>query len=344
MESDELILLASNDSAKKKKHKTRHFLTEWYGIGKYIRKYGFYPDFLPLYVSAAHGIYSADTPPSCDTIWSSKYHFILSPRFKMLYEKSFKEKIVHVYYSTNVYYRKRNRIIIDEKANGTLAFPFHNAEEFDYDLDFESYIKELKDLPQEFQPVEICLHYRDILKGYHEIYQNNGFKVHTAGNAYDDSFIKRFYSLIRNFKYTTSNNFTSSLFYSVEMGIPHFIYGSRPVIFWENGNTHGKSGVYEDYLHGELYINTMKKFSYPDIEITDEKMKFVETELGLYDGISRAKMAFILYLALFDHLIGKFKYENLKRNFERLFSRYIWKNVKKTKIYKNYKTRQQKKL
>lgn len=282
---------------------------ECYGFGKYIRKYGYYPNFLPLAVYTDHGPGHLSKKPWKHELESyAPAMFYHSPESVKIWKK-FSDKPCHTLFSPFVFYRRSNNVIQDINANGTIVFPNHTVSNMDEISDTQSYIDQLKNLPEKFQPISVCLHFHDIRIGRHKIYLKNNISVYTVGDDFN-FFIERFYDILRKFKYASSNQASSSLFYSVEMGIPFFIHGNRT----ENINKADLNyplGRLTDYEDSEFYQTLDKMFSGFECEITNEKKRLVESNLGIYDAISRKKMAYVLYSSLVKLFFCKAFYRDI---------------------------------
>ncbi len=273
------------------------WFAEVYSIGKYMRKYAYYPHFLPLCVHTEHGIGSYGQPcvfPGFNYL-IKLFH---SKHAVNLFKKKYKEPC-YVLSSPQVFYRKSNKITKNNNAKGTIAFPTHSCGEIENEFDKVNYINKLKALPEEFQPVSICLHCSDITLGEHKIYMEQGFNVYTAGFPNDHRFIERFYDILKHFKYSTSNDIGSQLYYSVEMGIPFFLYGERPRCKYSDTSTKEGDFYFEDLEKYERIYNLFKMpVSNDGIEISEDQKQLVIKDLGLKDGLSRLQMFFLLYWAL----------------------------------------------
>ena len=295
----------------KKSFKFQFFWTvEVYGFGKYIRKYGYYPNFLPLAVYSDHGVGRLSGKPLKHELESSApamfYH---SPDSVKIWKK-FSDKPCHVLFSPFVFYRRTNKIIQDKNAAGTIVFPDHTVPTMNEISDTQLYIDQLKNLPKKFQPISVCLHFHDIRIGRHKIYLKNNIPVYSAGNDFD-FFIERFYNILRKFKYASSNGITSSLFYAIEMNIPFFIYGNNTKNI-NKSDLNIPLGEYKPY-EDENTKTFHQLFSNLDCKITDKKRKMVERNLGLYDGVSRKRMAYLLYSSLFKLFFSKAFYKEFWR-------------------------------
>lgn len=274
-----------------------NWTAEVYSFGKYIREQGFYPTWLPLHVYTDHGpgSYSSEVPKheyEHDAYCNLYHSAAMADRYKNTISK-----LSCVMLSPFVWYRRKNNIEQSPNAIGTLAFPAHTTPDIDLGSDMEEYIAELKKLPEEFQPVCVCMHMHDIAKGQHEIFIKHGIPVYTAGCAFDYRFAERFYDIMKNFKYTTSSMLGSYTFYSVEMGIPFSVYSAKPILV-NNSDPNIEKGEYK-FQEDENYKNMCARFKGLNKEITQEQREFVEENLGIYTHVSRFEMAKILYMAYF---------------------------------------------
>lgn len=272
---------------------TPYWTAEIYGFGKYIRHYGYFPSFLPLCIFTDHGP-GGEGPFKHELASDAPVQFYHSQRMVDKWKKV-SVKPCYVLYSPFVFYRRTKNIKQSPNANGTLVYPAHSTQVIEDKSDLELYIKQILSLPEEFHPLSVNLHYHDINNGQHKIFQKYKIPVYTAGNPNDYRFTERFYSILRNFKYSTSNLPMACLFYSVEMGIPHFIYGNKPV-FNNKGDNNVSPGMDFDPINEwEITRKIYDLFYGLHTEITPEQKEIVEIELGIRDGLSRSKMAYVLY-------------------------------------------------
>jgi len=272
-----------------------YWTAEAYGFGKYIRKYGFYPKSFPLLIFTDHSGPSLRSKLNYYEVNNNAPVIMFhSPELVKKWKSQYKQKCYNLY-SPFVFYRRKNSISISPEATGTLAYPVHSMPELDDGFDIEKYIDGLMSLPDKFHPISVSMHYHDLNIGRHEIFLRRGIRVFTAGNPHDYRFPQRFYSILRNFRYATSNFVGSALFYAVEMDIPFFIYGNEPEykknVETELAQIALESAIAKDEII-DYYTNMFNKVS---DTITNEQKFLVESTLGLYDGISRIKMSQILY-------------------------------------------------
>lgn len=278
-----------------------YWTTEVYGLGKYIRKYGYYPKWLPLCVYTDHGP-REQKPSKADLESTAPVQMFHSPN-SVKHWKKVSKKPCYCYFSPFVYYRRSHGISLDSKAKGTIAFPAHTTPLIDDISDIQNYIDDLQKIPEEFQPISVCLHMHDINKGLHKKFIAAGFPVYTAGHAYDHDYIERFYSIIKQFKYGTSNTFGSYVFYCIELGIPFSIIGSKQQ-YINKSDPNVPIGLYDPNKECALYREASDLFMGIYNEINQIQHEYVKFHLGLDGAISRKKMATVLYLALLRNIIS----------------------------------------
>jgi hypothetical protein len=274
-----------------------YWTSEIYGFGKYIREYGYYPKWMPLKIFTDHGPAQNDFPIAHELESDSPTQFYHSPRIVAEWKKVSK-KPCYSLYSPFVYYRQTRKVIQDSDAKGTLVYPAHTTPLIDDESDYEEYIEQLMSLPEEFHPISVQLHIHDINKGQHKLFMRHKIPIYTAGHYADYRFPERFYDILRRHRYTTSNIVMSCLFYSIEMGIPHFLYGMKPEF-----NNKGQDGIEKGKNFKPLeQWKQMQKitslFSGVQTEITKTQKEIVEYELGMTDGIGRLEMMRVLYSSL----------------------------------------------
>lgn len=285
-----------------------------YGMGNEIRKMAFLPSFLPLAIETDHGPSQRDEPTVLE--YKSNIIFYHSKRLSDI----FKEKTLRqseTYLSPFTFHRKRYaKKYTSLNRKGTISFPAHSTDLIDSTFDVLGYVKKLKELPEEYQPVDVCLYYKDIELGRHHLFLDNGFKVYCAGHIYDTSFISNFYSIIKDYKYSTSNTIGSYLFYSVDFKIPFFIYGDSPVYDNHSLDPNSEKGVYNPYfLYKQMsfvyHLFTTDLKTNP-VTISKHQKEVVEFELGI-THFSRIKFILQIHKICWGFTLREFLYVAKKR-------------------------------
>ncbi len=283
--------------------KPRDVTVDDYSHGKWLRKFAYYPKFLPIYSHMDHGIdpYEAVSKANIEINMPSVFFF--SPDRVNYYKKN-SNKTVPAYQiqSPFLFCRKYLGIEKDRKATGTLAFPAHNITSKDknntINFDIDKYISDLKSLPDKYQPISVCMYWIDIKLGRHKIFLENGFNVYTAGNIHNYNFIENYYAILKNFKYATSNTYGSYAPYSVEMSIPFFLYGERPDR--SNFSTKDVPKEVKNSTYSSVFdYPKAKKFFTLFGEITDtispEQKAYIDSIMPTNGGVSRLHASYILY-------------------------------------------------
>jgi predicted O-methyltransferase YrrM len=289
-----------------------------YSQGKLLKEYLFYPKYWDLYVTLEHGVGLLDDIENGDILQETDVMFTVNKKNPSPYKKIFTMGAMFKYY------RGKNKINKRKDAIGTVVFPMHSSQDIGAYVEWKEYIKKLNELPKEFKPFLICLHYEDVKRGLHKIFYENGFYVTSAGHGYDDKFVERFYNIISSCKYSTSNYIMSSTFYAVELGLPFFLYGyQKSYKLKKYGQNFDVDFTVEEVdLNYKNRNQAVNLFSNISTEISNEQKIFVEEKLGTYDKNNRIFLAFILYKEFI-----KYQYIFLKR---KIYKKYL------SLMYKKY--------
>lgn len=123
----------------------------------------------------------------------------------------------------------------ESERRGTLAFPHKSTRKRDRSFDFEAFADMLLRLPSEFQPVYVCLFWKDYEKGRDEPYRKRGIPVVSAGHINDGQFLFRLIDLCSRFRYACGNAPGSCYPLSVTCGCHFFMAMGGPVLEKEAG-------------------------------------------------------------------------------------------------------------
>lgn len=283
--------------------------SEFYSMGILIRKFAYFPSFLPFRICYDHG-YSPykevfdDQKENCDT------RFVFQKWREELYKPYYKK--VRTILFPYIFYRKYKKIKQVKNPKGTLIFAGH-----DYGGEYASNqaipspsIEEIKSLPEEYQPACVCLHVLDIKNGIYKKYLEAGIPVYTAGHAQDIRFVKRFYDVLKNFKYSMSHTVGSNTICSVDLGIPVRLFKREDINPAKN-----------DFAN--LFTKVIDK---PPI-ITDEQISYINSQTGINDSISRFECAKIVWGSFFKYICTKEAWKGFGKLLKNLTNRRFYKNV-----------------
>ena len=295
----------------------KYWTAEIYGFGKWIRRYGFYPDFLPLCIYTDHGIVFEEQAAKHE-LESDAPVILFHSHIKVKNFRETNNKPCFILYSAFVFARKALKIEQKKDAKGSIFFWGHSTQVVVDQRDVEDYHQELTKIPEIFKPVTICLHIHDINHGIDKKLKKLGYQVVTAGNSSEENFAERFYRILSEYKYAISNTIGSYTFYAVEMGIPFGIYGTEPEYF-NYGDPNIESGEYISYKELDGYKKALVLFSGLPDKVTEAQKEFVDEYLGIKYGLSRSKMAVVLYRSFLQWI---FNLKNLQEFIIYCFNRF----------------------
>jgi hypothetical protein len=236
--------------------------------------------FEPLAISADHGLAVVSELSKFEADANCPHIVFDLDRYLALAEKYGKKRILRAK-NPFVVYAESNSIKLKQGAMGTLVFVSHSLKDYDhYEYNWDAYFEQIMSLPKIYHPITFCVHYHDVLKGLHLKILERGLNVVSLGHTTSHFFIDRFYDLATNFKYATSSDGGSDLFYCESIGIKYFIYGEELLVNFNSSNTIGDNP--EDKLYQKFKIDKAALFQFPP-KPSDEKKAFVNKYMGL-DG------------------------------------------------------------
>ncbi len=248
-----------------------------------------------------HGVSYTYTIDKTDLYTDAQVMFAWNKRYKELWNKEDERNMpCYILGSPFVHFRHSQNIQQNPNAKGTIVYPTHSIKDIQIQYDIDDYCEKLRKLPEEFQPITICLHYYDIQ--HHqadEEYIKRGFNVTCALTepCGPYQYPIGFYRDLRNHKYASANTAGTCAFYAVEMGIPFFLLGEPPISDNSQGiepNLPKKKNIY-DASYTPHVKHFFDLFTHEDkTVITPEQKEYVYSALGINDCISREELCKIL--------------------------------------------------
>ncbi len=265
-----------------------------YGINQIIKDYARFPKFLPLPCHISHGWTPESESLASDLEVDKPIMFVFSKR-RLNAWKNADKSLAYISGAPFIHYKNLHKITRRPDALGTIAFPSHSTDDIKSSFNVQKYCELLKQLPQKFHPISICLFWPDY-KATANIYRKNGFKVTTAGPHYKKGlgFVKNFYKILTKHRYATSNDVGSYTFYSVDLGIPFFLLGEIPL----NVNTASNKDMGQSDKMNQKYFGrqALKMFQTGPIEtISAKQAEYVADEMGVNDCLSTQEMNHLLW-------------------------------------------------
>lgn len=194
----------------------------YYGMAEIIKTYAGLPLEHRLRVIVPHGVVF-----NANYVWESEIRANLPvvfcyPDYRVNAYKARTDKYVWQATSPYVYLVESLVDLPKPERQGTLFFPAHSTQHITTDMDFADLAQRLRGLEDEFQPVTVCLYWRDIQLGRAEAFTRAGHQVVSAGHIADPAFLYRLYHFCSMHRYASSNEFGSHTFYSLLSGCSFF--------------------------------------------------------------------------------------------------------------------------
>lgn len=278
-----------------------HWTSEVYSLGKCLRAWTGYPGFLPLFVYSDHGVglHSHLFPHELSN--PARVHFTWNPVKEQRNRGIHGKKVIQVLHPW-VSYRHMRRIERNARPRGTLVFFMHGTASVQWrGHDSVEYFEQLRNLPEAFQPVVLCLHMHDVKAGVHKELRKYGFPLVTAGNTSATEFVDRFYDLVKNFSYASAQAWGSYVAYCVELGLPFLLLGTRPTLIniADPNLPSGQAPQHWDKYHEQLEMEVQALFTEPTDRVTTDQRVFVETLLGFGSNLTRGEVRGLLWREFF---------------------------------------------
>lgn len=253
----------------------------FYGIDSILKCYCKLPSAYALKIVYSHGSSENDfvwkvemeSPLPAIVAYTQKYYEVLKEANRHI---RFPKKIYHATFPF-LYAIELLKDLPKPNRCGTIFFPSHSTHHIKTTLDFEGLADKLESLDSQYQPITVCVYWKDFISGSHIPFLKKGLKIVSAGHMYDPLFYLRFYHLCSMHQYSSGNSFGSHLFYSVKSGCSYFHIKDFPYslhaseeILERNGDGYGNP-YFDEYA---------SLFGTPAPSMSEEQLKFVDNFLG----------------------------------------------------------------
>jgi hypothetical protein len=196
-----------------------HIWNDFYGQSNVIKNKIFFKP-KTLYSTLEHGVGFDDIIWHIDKNSVFKSSLIFSEFRKNVYKRQTKNYIFNI--GSIINYIELNKVY---NQKDSIYFLTHSTHEIDVNVNLKQIIDELKKLPLDIRPEFVCIYWKDIQRGKHIIFLENGFKVISAGHMYDNLFLYRLKEIFMNFKVLITNELGSHVFHANTCGldiiVPH---------------------------------------------------------------------------------------------------------------------------
>ncbi|MBE8998100.1 glycosyltransferase [Nostoc sp. LEGE 12447] len=270
------------------------FGNSFYGMDFTIKKYVNFSEKYPLKVLLVHG-----PDLSNNHLWQAE---IESPLLNIYCYPSYRED-VYINAVKNCETTKKiipaaspflyaTEILKKEpkpKRSGTIFFPSHSTGYVTVQMDFEALAEKLIHLDDEYQPVTVCLYWKDFNLGRHIPFQKRGIQIVSAGHVFDPNFLFRFYHLCSMYRYACGNELGTHIFYSIKSGCSYFHLNSIESTYTAESEALLKHDIAYTPPDRELALKSL--FAEPQPQTTPAQMAIVDYYLGANNFKSSSELS-----------------------------------------------------
>ncbi|BAY60647.1 putative glycosyltransferase [Calothrix brevissima NIES-22] len=178
------------------------------------------------------------------------------------------------------------------QRKGTIFFPSHSTGYVTAQLDFEALAEELINLDDEYQPVTVCLYWKDFNLGRDIPFKKRGLNIVSAGHIFDHNFLLRFYHLCSMYRYAAGNELGTHIFYSVKSGCSYFHLNSIKTSYTAQSEALLKHDVAHTPSDRELALKSL--FAVPQHQTMPAQMDIVDYYLGTHNLKSKIELRQLL--------------------------------------------------
>jgi len=249
----------------------------FYGNDRVLKRYAGIPEDRPLKVVVPHGIVFNDR-----YLWEGERRALLPAvlAYSGYRARAYERETAMVAMRCAVPFAYLPRLLGEAPPAaraGTLFFPSHSSHRVTTAADFAGLAEVLVRLDERFQPVTVCIYWRDFQLGRHSPFLDRGLRVVSAGHMYDPAFLFRLYYLCQSHRYACGNHVGSSLLYAVLAGCRFFVLQG-----FDLKHLGDEESLAADISRGGSYQQALAEaFAAPTESLTAGQSKLVEEVCGL---------------------------------------------------------------
>jgi hypothetical protein len=213
-------------------------MNEFHGIAALIKRYAGLPGDRPLSFALEHAVpYDLDAPYTYDLECGLPLFLAANEQSAALYRSAGMDARPVGFAALYGFElcRRQAPSLPEAARRGTLVFPDKSTLLMDTDFPREEFAGRLLALPEEFQPVTVCVYWKDVVRGTHRPFQEAGLPVVSCGHLQDPEFIPRFHDLCRRHRYACANDIAGSFTLSILAGCHFFHLPGGPLITLKHG-------------------------------------------------------------------------------------------------------------
>ncbi len=257
---------------------------EFYGQAAVLKEYAGLPRTYPLRLVLDHGLIFDGRPGPRAKVTDVKTVLVPSRLRARILRTATENRVVPIgfgfLYAKALQEARGLMPLEDSRRAGTLVYPYKTRSRYVVGFDHRAFARQLLNLPDELQPVVVCLYYLDYLNGANQAYEAEGVPVVSAGQRHDPDFLPRQYDLCRHFRYAASNFLGTNMFIAVESGCRFFFLDGPELDVRKKNPEDTTQNVEEGPVFDATYARARQLFPKPVEAITPEQRKFIVSYFG----------------------------------------------------------------
>jgi hypothetical protein len=264
----------------------------FYGLDRVLKLYAGVDPNHPLKMVIPHGIEMDDTQ-----FWKAEAHTPLpmvscAPREVRKYTQQ-TDKVAIPNATPFVYVCGLLDGSAPPERSGTLFFLAHSTHRVTARSPLDDLAERLLALGEEFQPVSVCVYWRDYMLGHHLPFERRGLRIVSSGHMYDPLFLFRLYRLCSAHRYACSNELGSHVFYTVKAGCSFFLLGEAAAYEFE----HSQATADVTVLPSAIRARLQNLFQHPLPQASAEQLALVDDFTGANHRLSPTELRELIRFA-----------------------------------------------
>ncbi len=188
------------------------------------------------------------------------------------------------------------------QRQGTLFFPSHSTHGVTAQLDFAGLAEALAHMAVEYQPVTVCLYWKDLQLNRQVPFQQRGLRVVSAGHMFDPLFMLRFYHLCSMHRYAAGNETGSHMFYALRAGCSYFHFNPLDKVTYTAASETIRKRHFSDTPLSKIQeIEAL--FAQPALQPSQQQLDLMAYHLGTQHFKTPAALRQELLAAEHSHLL-----------------------------------------
>ncbi len=275
--------------------------TEYYGHGSTIRRWCFYPQFLPIRMKITHGPTLMDVCAYHYLNSKEKYHAFFSRRVTLDFQLKTKIK-VGVTIPSPIAMLKPNKDFRNIEKRDDLYFLAHSTELVEIAHPVDTIVEFLSSEQHGGKKVGVMLHHVDVKKGLSKKFLDANIPTYCAGHNLNKNFLINFKEITSNYQNCVTNDVGSHVLYCYFLGLKvNFQSKLIPSVL----SNHDSNELSFEKNNDNIFLTYCRSIFEKNNGQRNAQLDYIVCqELGLIDGLSKIRLMALLYLSLFDWLFS----------------------------------------